>query len=102
MEKELKEAVGALRACTDWMESLRESGDAGFWEWDSEDDAYNRAMKVLEKHPESKGNWTDWEYWWIFELDPNQQRNMKSRYFPQKLDWEFEKSDIEYMYEREH
>lgn len=43
----MAELVEALRECTEWMESLRASGDAGFWDW--EDDEYTRAAAVLAK-----------------------------------------------------
>jgi hypothetical protein len=41
------ELVEALRECTEWMESLRASGDAGFWDW--KDDEYTRAIAALAK-----------------------------------------------------
>ena len=44
---DLAELVEALRECTEWMESLRASGDAGFWDW--EDDEYTRAITALAK-----------------------------------------------------
>jgi len=40
--------LAALQACTAWMESLRESGDAGNWEW-SDGDVYMQAMDVIAK-----------------------------------------------------
>lgn len=38
----------ALVNVTNWMETHRASGDAGFWDWD-EDDEYGQAMSVLKK-----------------------------------------------------
>lgn len=32
----------------DWMESLRASTDAGFWDWD-EDAAYTKAQALLKE-----------------------------------------------------
>jgi len=37
----------ALDDATDWMESLRQSGDAGNWEW--EDDEYTQAIAALNE-----------------------------------------------------
>lgn len=36
-----------LKACLDWMEQFRASGDAGNWEW-TPDDAYTKARAFLE------------------------------------------------------
>lgn len=36
-----------LLQTTGWMEKLRESGDAGFWDW-NEDDIYGKAIALLE------------------------------------------------------
>jgi Lar family restriction alleviation protein len=44
---DVAELVKALRECTEWMESLRASGDAGFWDW--KDDEYTRAIAALAK-----------------------------------------------------
>jgi len=41
------ELLEALQACTQWMESLRASGDAGNWDW--EDDQYTKAMSIIAK-----------------------------------------------------
>lgn len=38
----------ALERCTAWMESLRESTDAGFWDW-SEGDEYMTARAAIAK-----------------------------------------------------
>lgn len=36
-----------LKACLDWMEALRASGDAGFWEWEANSE-YMKARALLE------------------------------------------------------
>lgn len=38
----------ALEACTRWMEMLRDSGDAGFWDW-GKDSEYTAAIAVIRK-----------------------------------------------------
>jgi hypothetical protein len=38
----------ALRQCMVWMESTRQSGDAGFWDW-SEGDEYTEAKAALKE-----------------------------------------------------
>lgn len=38
----------ALRDTLAWMESLRASTDAGFWDW--KDDEYTRGVAVLNQH----------------------------------------------------
>ena len=38
----------SLESCLNWMEKLRASGDAGFWEWD-ENDEYTTGLKVVKK-----------------------------------------------------
>jgi hypothetical protein len=43
----LPKVVAALEECLEWMETLRASGDAGFWEW--KDDEYTKAQKVLNE-----------------------------------------------------
>jgi hypothetical protein len=43
----LPKVVAALEGCMEWMESLRASGDAGFWEWN--EDAYTKAQEVLNE-----------------------------------------------------
>ena len=37
-----------LRKLTKWMEEMRASGDAGFWDWE-EGDAYLDAVALLER-----------------------------------------------------
>jgi hypothetical protein len=44
---ELERLRAHLSANLDWMEALRASGDAGFWNWDA-DDAYTKARTALE------------------------------------------------------
>jgi hypothetical protein len=45
----------ALKNCMEWMEDLRTSGDAGNWEWGS--DQYTQAMTVIAKATgEKNGN----------------------------------------------
>jgi hypothetical protein len=44
------ELLEALKNCTEWMESLRASGDAGNWEW--KNDQYTEAMAVIAKAQE--------------------------------------------------
>lgn len=44
----LRKVTKALIDCMDWMESLRASTDAGFWDW-NEDDAYTKAQAVLKE-----------------------------------------------------
>jgi hypothetical protein len=41
------ELLEALKNCTEWMESLRASGDAGNWEW--RNDQYTEAMVAITK-----------------------------------------------------
>lgn len=40
----------ALEECLGAMETQRQSGDAGFWDWD-EDSEFRRAERVLERVP---------------------------------------------------
>lgn len=42
------EMLEALKRCTNWMESLRASGDAGFWDW-KEGDSYTSARAAIAK-----------------------------------------------------
>lgn len=42
------ELLRELEACTSWMEELRESGDAGFWDW-SKDCPYTTARAAIAK-----------------------------------------------------
>lgn len=44
----VREAFAALDECLDWMEQLRASGDAGFWEWQP-GDAYNKGMALIAR-----------------------------------------------------
>lgn len=44
----LPKVVTALEECMNWMEGLRASTDAGFWEWE-ENDEYTKAQKVLNE-----------------------------------------------------
>ena len=41
------ELLSALTACLDWMERMRDSGDAGNWEW--KDDAYTKGRAIETK-----------------------------------------------------
>lgn len=41
--------IEALEECLEWMEDLRISGDAGFWEW-SETHQYTTGKKALAEH----------------------------------------------------
>ena len=41
------ELLYALTACLDWMERMRDSGDAGNWEW--KDDAYTKGRAIETK-----------------------------------------------------
>ena len=50
----LPKLVTVLEECMDWMEGLRRSGDAGFWDW--EDDEYTKAQEVLNELRELQGN----------------------------------------------
>lgn len=43
----LPKVVTALEECMNWMEGLRASTDAGFWEW--KDDEYTKAQEVLNE-----------------------------------------------------
>ena len=45
--KALLDCVEALEKASEWMESLRASGDAGFWSW-SEGDEYSQARAALK------------------------------------------------------
>lgn len=45
------ELLSALTACLDWMEQLRNSGDAGNWDW--EDDAYTKGRAIEAKLKEN-------------------------------------------------
>lgn len=38
----------SLEACTRWMEMLRDSGDAGFWDW-GKDSEYVAAIAAIRK-----------------------------------------------------
>lgn len=38
----------ALQMCTKWIDYLRASGDAGFWNWHEESE-YNKAIAVISK-----------------------------------------------------
>jgi hypothetical protein len=50
----------ALRDCLSWMEMLRDSGDAGFWNW-SEQDEYGKGTAALAAHEaEAKAAPADW------------------------------------------
>lgn len=42
------ELLEALQKCLAWMESVRSSGDAGFWDW-AEDDEYGNGLTVVKK-----------------------------------------------------
>lgn len=44
----MREAFAALDECLEWMEQLRASGDAGFWEWQP-GDAYNKGMALIAR-----------------------------------------------------
>lgn len=44
----VREAFAALDECLEWMEQLRASGDAGFWEWQP-GDAYNKGMALIAR-----------------------------------------------------
>jgi hypothetical protein len=44
------ELLEVLKNCTEWMESVRASGDAGNWEW--KNDQYTEAMAVIAKAQE--------------------------------------------------
>lgn len=42
------ELLEALETAAEWMESLRASGDAGYWNW-SEGDQYSKALAAIAK-----------------------------------------------------
>jgi len=44
------ELLEALKACLDWMESLRISGDAGNWQWG--EDEYTAGCKAIARATE--------------------------------------------------
>ena len=46
----IRELEASLKECTEWMEQLRASGDAGFWEWEKES-KYTKAQELLNKNP---------------------------------------------------
>ena len=50
----LPKVVAALEKCMEWMESLRASGNAGFWDWN--DDEYTKAQGVLDELRRLQGN----------------------------------------------
>ena len=50
----LPKVVTALEECMEWMEGLRTSTDAGFWEW--KDDEYTKAQEVLNELRRLQGN----------------------------------------------
>jgi hypothetical protein len=41
------ELLAALKACLDWMETLRISGDAGNWEW--KEDEYTAGWQAIAR-----------------------------------------------------
>jgi hypothetical protein len=45
---EMENCIVTMRQCLDWMEDLRASGDAGFWDW-SERCEYTRGRQALAK-----------------------------------------------------
>jgi len=46
----LPKVVTALENCMEWMENLRASGDAGWWEWaDWEEGEFIKAQEVLDE-----------------------------------------------------
>lgn len=47
-ENVTQKLVDALKECLEWMEDLRESGDAGFWEW-HDDSEYAKAKKLINE-----------------------------------------------------
>ena len=50
MVARIRELEASLKECTEWMEQLRASGDAGFWEWEKES-KYTKAQELLNKNP---------------------------------------------------
>lgn len=42
------ELLKSLEDCTRWMEMLRDSGDAGFWDW-GKDSEYTAAIAAIRK-----------------------------------------------------
>lgn len=51
--EQIKELRGALERCADWMERLRASGDAGFFDWE-EGDEYTQARSALAATKEAE------------------------------------------------
>lgn len=49
LEAENARLKGLLGDCLDWMESIRSSGDCGYWEW--AEDEYTRGIAALENKP---------------------------------------------------
>lgn len=54
MRRVFPKVEAALEECLKWMEDIRASTDAGFWEWS--DDEYTRAQEVLRELNEIREN----------------------------------------------